>query len=161
MSIQEGTYRYTTKLNPFEKDAAWNSRGYIFENKFLTGFSHVNLSGVGCPDLGVLLLMPTTGALELERVPGHMVVIGGGVIGVEYASMFAELGVEVTLVDRHARLLDFCDAEIVDELVHQMRAKRVVFRLGEAVHEIVPPKDGAGPVEILLESGKRVVAEKE
>ncbi len=54
------------KLNLFEKDAAWNSRGYIFENKFLTGFSHVNLSGVGCPDLGVLLLMPTTGALEFD-----------------------------------------------------------------------------------------------
>jgi putative alpha-1,2-mannosidase len=54
------------KLNPFEKDAAWNSRGYIFENKFLTGFSHVNLSGVGCPDLGVLLLMPTSGKLELD-----------------------------------------------------------------------------------------------
>jgi predicted alpha-1,2-mannosidase len=53
-------------LNQFEKDAAWNSRGYIFENKFLTGFSHVNLSGVGCPDLGVLLLMPTTGPLELD-----------------------------------------------------------------------------------------------
>ena len=53
-------------LNQFEKDAAWNSRGYIFENKFLTGFSHVNLSGVGCPDLGVLLLMPTSGALELD-----------------------------------------------------------------------------------------------
>jgi len=53
-------------LNQFEKDAAWNSRGYIFENKFLTGFSHVNLSGVGCPDLGVLLLMPTHGKLELD-----------------------------------------------------------------------------------------------
>lgn len=51
-------------LNKFEKDAAWNSRIYIDENKFLTGFSHVNMSGVGCPDLGVLLLMPTTGKLE-------------------------------------------------------------------------------------------------
>ena len=97
--------------------------------------------------------------IRIPEIPRSLAVIGGGVIGVEYASMFAELGVEVTLVDRHARLLDFCDAEIVDELVHQMRAKRVVFRLGEAVHEIVPPKDGAGPVEILLESGKRVVAD--
>ncbi|RVU40221.1 glycoside hydrolase family 92 protein [Rheinheimera riviphila] len=62
----EGKSANGDKLNPFEKDAAWNSRGYIFENKLLTGFSHVNLSGVGCPDLGVLLLMPTTGALELD-----------------------------------------------------------------------------------------------
>lgn len=52
--------------NPIEKDAGWNSRGYIFENGFLTGFSHVNLSGVGCPDLGTILLMPTTGPLELD-----------------------------------------------------------------------------------------------
>lgn len=52
--------------NKFEKDAAWNSRSYIYENKFLTGFSHTNLSGVGCPDLGSILLMPTTGELELD-----------------------------------------------------------------------------------------------
>lgn len=54
------------KQNAFDKDAAWNSRVYIKENQFLTGFSHVNLSGVGCPDLGVLLAMPTTGALQLD-----------------------------------------------------------------------------------------------
>lgn len=52
--------------NPIEKDAGWNSRGYIHENGFLTGFSHVNLSGVGCPDLGTILLMPTTGPLQLD-----------------------------------------------------------------------------------------------
>lgn len=54
------------KLNQVEKDQTWNSRVYVKENKFLTGFSHVNLSGVGCPDLGSLLLMPTTGKLELD-----------------------------------------------------------------------------------------------
>lgn len=52
--------------NPIEKDAAWNSRAYIHENGFLTGFSHVNLSGVGCPELGTLLLMPTTGARNFD-----------------------------------------------------------------------------------------------
>jgi NAD(P) transhydrogenase len=97
--------------------------------------------------------------VRLPRLPRSLAVIGGGVIGVEYASMFAELGVEVTIVDRHARLLEFCDAEIVDELVHQLRAKRVVFRLGEAVHELLPPKEDGAPVEIVLESGKRVVAD--
>ncbi|MEH6710959.1 MAG: GH92 family glycosyl hydrolase [Paraglaciecola polaris] len=54
------------KLNKFEKDAAWNSRVYIHENKFLTGFTHVNLSGVGCPELGVINIMPTAGDLELD-----------------------------------------------------------------------------------------------
>jgi len=52
-------------LNTFDKDARWWSTPYSSENSFLTGFSHVNLSGVGCPDLGVLLLMPTTGAIKL------------------------------------------------------------------------------------------------
>ncbi|MEN0051480.1 MAG: GH92 family glycosyl hydrolase, partial [Bacteroidota bacterium] len=52
--------------NKFEKDSEWHSRPYVYENKFLTGFSHVNLSGVGCPDLGSILLMPTTGELELD-----------------------------------------------------------------------------------------------
>ncbi|WP_299075337.1 GH92 family glycosyl hydrolase [uncultured Paraglaciecola sp.] len=52
--------------NPFEKDASWHSRPYVHDNKFLTGYSHVNLSGVGCPDLGSILLMPTSGDLELD-----------------------------------------------------------------------------------------------
>lgn len=54
------------KENKFEKDEAWNSRSYVYENKYLTGFSHVNLSGVGCPDLGSILLMPTTGKLQFD-----------------------------------------------------------------------------------------------
>ncbi len=52
--------------NVFEKDSEWHSRPYVHENQFLTGFSHVNLSGVGCPELGSILLMPTTGELELD-----------------------------------------------------------------------------------------------
>lgn len=49
---------------PLEKDSRWLSTPYVYENTFLTGFSHVNLSGVGCPDLGVILTMPTTGELN-------------------------------------------------------------------------------------------------
>ena len=52
--------------NVHEKDSEWNSRVYVHENKYLTGYSHVNLSGVGCPDLGSILTMPTKGALELN-----------------------------------------------------------------------------------------------
>ncbi len=52
--------------NMFEKDSEWHSRPYVHENTFLTGYSHINLSGVGCPDLGSILLMPTTGTLELD-----------------------------------------------------------------------------------------------
>lgn len=54
------------KGNQFEKDSEWLSAPYVYENKYLSGFSHVNLSGVGCPDLGVILLMPTSGELETD-----------------------------------------------------------------------------------------------
>lgn len=53
---------------PLEKDSRWLSNPYVHENTFLTGFSHVNLSGVGCPDLGVILAMPTTGKLETNHL---------------------------------------------------------------------------------------------
>ena len=53
-------------LNPIEKDSRWNSAVYVHENKFLTGFSHLNLSGVGCPEYGVVLSMPVVGDLELD-----------------------------------------------------------------------------------------------
>ncbi|MEN5232152.1 GH92 family glycosyl hydrolase [Sphingobacterium faecium] len=55
-----------SSLNKFNKDAQWWSTPYEYNNKFFTGFSHVNLSGVGCPDMGSLLLMPTTGRLDVD-----------------------------------------------------------------------------------------------
>ncbi|WP_159019895.1 GH92 family glycosyl hydrolase [Algibacter sp. L3A6] len=54
--------------NTLEKDSRWLSNPYVNENSFLTGYSHVNLSGVGCPDLGVILLMPTTGDVETNHL---------------------------------------------------------------------------------------------
>ncbi|MFV5698496.1 GH92 family glycosyl hydrolase [Flavobacterium sp. ZT3R17] len=53
---------------PLEKDSRWLSNPYVNENTFLTGFSQVNLSGVGCPELGVILLMPTTGSVETNHL---------------------------------------------------------------------------------------------
>ena len=56
------------KQNKLEKDSQWLSNPYVHENTFLTGFSHVNLSGVGCPDLGVIITMPTTGPLQTNHL---------------------------------------------------------------------------------------------
>jgi predicted alpha-1,2-mannosidase len=56
-----------SEQNTFDKDNRWWSTPYAWENKYLTGFSHVNLSGVGCPELGVILLMPTTGEIEADE----------------------------------------------------------------------------------------------
>lgn len=97
--------------------------------------------------------------LDLEELPRTIAVVGAGIIGLEYASMFAALGIEVTLIDRRERLLEFVDHEIVDELVHQMRNANVTFRLNESVAQIQVQSKAPGRVLIALDSGKRVVAD--
>src|ERR671936_785475 len=79
--------------------------------------------------------------------------------GIEYASMFAALGVTVTLVDRRPRPLEFLDHEIVDELIHQMRDRNVTFRLEEAVKLLEVPNGEPRRVVTHLESGKQVVTD--
>ncbi len=95
--------------------------------------------------------------LRLDQIPRSMIVIGAGVIGIEYAIMFATLGVEVTVVDGRERLLDFCDREVVDALMFHARSLGMVFRLGEDVVGIDRLRKGLAAVR--LESGKRLIAE--
>ena len=77
--------------NKLEKDSQWLSNPYVHENTFLTGFSHVNLSGVGCPDLGVILLMPTTGKLETNHLK----------YGSTYTNEEAKAGYYSTQIDKY------------------------------------------------------------
>jgi NAD(P) transhydrogenase len=95
--------------------------------------------------------------LGLERLPRTLTVVGAGVIGCEYASMFAALGVEVTLVDRRPRLLDFVDAEIAEHLMFQMREMKCTFRLDETVARVQVEEPRR--VVATLQSGKRLVSE--
>jgi NAD(P) transhydrogenase len=101
-------------------------------------------------------IIDSDGLLTLGHIPRSLAVIGGGVIGVEYASMFAALGVQVTIVDRRDRVLDFCDQEIVEALQYHLRDIGVTFRMHETVTAVDASQSGA---RILLESGKRIVAE--
>ena len=96
---------------------------------------------------------------HMRELPRTLAVIGCGIIGIEYASIFGALGVDVTTVDGRDRPLEFLDTEIVDELVHQMRGNNVTFRLGERVARIEVTKDGPRRALVHLESGKRIVAE--
>lgn len=99
--------------------------------------------------------------LSLDRLPRTLTVVGAGVVGCEYASMFAALGVRVTLIDKRPRLLPFVDAEIVDALAYHLRENRVTLRLGEEVSGIATIEDEHGErVRILLASGKQVITEK-
>ena len=79
--------------------------------------------------------------LQMRRIPRSMVVLGGGVIGVEYSSIFAALGVPVTLVEARDRILPFVDAEIRDRLQRQMEDMGVTFLLNETMTAIEAHED--------------------
>jgi NAD(P) transhydrogenase len=99
--------------------------------------------------------------LTLKKLPRTLAVIGAGVVGCEYASIFAALGVRVTLVDRSRRLLPFVDAEVVEALDYHLRQNRMTLRFSEAVSGIELAQNGADTrVKIHLASGKEIVAEK-
>ncbi len=97
--------------------------------------------------------------LRMEQMPNKLTVVGAGVIGIEYASMFADLGIDVTVVDQRECPLEFLDQEIVDELIHLMRNKNVVFRLNEVVKHLDVASHPRRQAKILLESGKRLVSD--
>jgi NAD(P) transhydrogenase len=97
--------------------------------------------------------------VRLKRLPRTLTVVGAGVIGTEYASMFAELGVQVTLIEKRPRPLEFLDAEIVDELIHQMRERNVTFRPNEAVERVDVAPGETPRVTVTLDSGKKIVSE--
>jgi predicted alpha-1,2-mannosidase len=88
---------------PLEKDSRWLSNPYVHENTFLTGFSQVNLSGVGCPELGVLLLMPTTGAVETNHLK----------YGSTYSNEVAKAGYYSTEIDKYNVKAEFTTSKRV------------------------------------------------
>jgi NAD(P) transhydrogenase len=95
---------------------------------------------------------------DLKEMPRELIVVGAGIIGLEYASMFAALGVKVTLLDQRPWLLDFVDREIVESLCFQLRQLGTVFRLGEKVVSVGFDEE-RDRVFAKLESGKKVQGE--
>lgn len=101
-------------------------------------------------------IIDSDGLLSLEHVPDSLVVVGAGVIGIEYASMLAALGTKVTVVDQRPEMLEFCDGEVVEALQHHLRDLGVVFRFGDTV-TAVQRLDGGAVTH--LASGKRIAAD--
>jgi NAD(P) transhydrogenase len=95
--------------------------------------------------------------LSTEVIPKSMIVMGGGVIGCEYASMFAAYGIKVTLFDKRTDLLRFVDQEIVQALIYHMRTNGVTMRLGEELDKV--SMDERGRVVTALKSGKTIVTD--
>lgn len=103
------------------------------------------------------MILDSDSVLNLKELPRNMLVVGGGVIGVEYASMFAILGIKVTLVEAKKDLLSFIDEEIVETLQYHLRNLNIVLRLGEEVSHVSRREDGQ--VVTSLKSGKKIISE--
>lgn len=101
-------------------------------------------------------IMDSDNVLDLERVPRSMVIVGAGVIGIEYASMFAALGSKVTVVEKRTGMLDFCDVEVIESLKYHLRDLAVTFRFGETVAAVERHSNGTLTI---LESGKKIPAD--
>ena len=110
-------------------------------------------------------VVDSDGLLNLPAMPKSMIIVGGGVIGTEYACMIAKLGIKVTLVEARDRLLDFADYEIIEALQFHMRQNGITLRLGERVTKVDINEDHHVPgihhglVTCLLESGKQLKAD--
>jgi NAD(P) transhydrogenase len=94
---------------------------------------------------------------QLLSIPKELIVVGAGVIGVEYASMYAALESRVTIIEQRPEMLDFVDREIVEQLQYHLRNLDVILRFGEKVLSV--EKESDGDVVAILESGKRVTGD--
>ena len=92
--------------------------------------------------------------LEMQELPKTLIVVGGGVIGVEYTCMFAALGIRVVLIEKRPNLLEFADREIIEALSYHLRDSRVTMRLNEEVESVEEQEDGT--VVANLESNKKI-----
>ena len=101
-------------------------------------------------------ILDSDGILNMAKIPSTLVVVGAGVIGIEYASIFAALGTRVTVVERNERLLEFCDNQVIEALQYYLRDLGLVFRLGETVTSV--EKHDGGTLTNLA-SGKRIAAD--
>jgi NAD(P) transhydrogenase len=94
--------------------------------------------------------------LEMSEIPRSLVVVGAGVIGVEYATMFSALDVTVTLIEPRDSFLDFIDSALISDFTHQIKENGVDLRLGSAITQI---EDAGKHVEVSLENGRHVRAD--
>ncbi len=101
------------------------------------------------------VILTSDDVLSLKKLPRQMVVVGAGVIGLEYATIFAAVGVKVTLVDKREHLLEIVDDEILDAFQVHARELGVTFRMGEEVASV----QGGEQAVITMKSGKRIATE--
>jgi NAD(P) transhydrogenase len=154
VTILTGTARFTGPTVIEIADGAGRSREVSAEKIIIaTGTRPARPDSVEFDDRTIV---DSDGVLHLDRVPRSMIVAGAGVIGIEYASMFAALGTKVTIVEQRDRMLEFCDLEVVEALKYHLRDLAVTFRFGETVSAVERRPEGAMAA---LASGKRIPAD--
>lgn len=95
--------------------------------------------------------------LDIQDLPRSMVVIGAGVIGIEYATIFSALDTAVTVIDPKATMLDFIDKEIIEDFTYQLRDRNMKLLLGQKVDKVETLENGK--VELTLDSGRRLTTD--
>ncbi|WP_431953737.1 Si-specific NAD(P)(+) transhydrogenase [Actinacidiphila sp. bgisy167] len=154
VTMLTGTGRFTDDHTVAVQDPAGREVLVTADNIVIaTGTRPARPSTVEFDDRTVL---DSDSVLNLDRVPRSMVIVGAGVIGIEYASMFAALGSKVTVVEQREGMLDFCDVEVVEALKYHLRDLAVTFRFGETVAAVERHPTGALTV---LQSGKKIPAD--
>lgn len=108
-------------------------------------------------DMDGVTVFDSDDVLRIKQLPNDLTIVGGGIIGIEYASMFAVIGVKVTLIEAKKEILTFVDREVVEALKYHMRNLRITLRTGEEVSQV--SNRGDGKVETSLKSGKKVVSD--
>jgi NAD(P) transhydrogenase len=154
VDIMPGLGRFTDPHTVQVSDGSGQERSVTAEKVVIaTGTTPARPSSV---DFDAQTIIDSDGILGLERIPRSMIVVGAGVIGIEYASMFAALGTKVTVIEQRLRMLDFCDTEVVEALKYHLRDLAVTFRFGETVSAVERHKNGTVTI---LESGKKIPAD--
>ncbi|MGB3483940.1 MAG: Si-specific NAD(P)(+) transhydrogenase [Mycobacterium sp.] len=155
IDLHTGHARFLDEHTVLVEDQSRGERSTISGDYIViaTGTKPAHPAGVEFDEERVL---DSDGILDLKTLPSSMVVVGAGVIGIEYASMFAALGTKVTVVEKRDSMLEFCDPEIVEALRFHLRDLAVTFRFGEEVTAV--DVGGAGTVTTLA-SGKQIPAE--
>jgi NAD(P) transhydrogenase len=154
VALLPGTGHFLDQHTVAVRDAAGQDRVVTAENIVIaTGTRPARPATVEFDDVTV---MDSDSVVSMERVPRSMVIVGAGVIGMEYASMFAALGSKVTVVEQREAMLDFCDGEIVEALKYHLRELAVTFRFGETVAAV--ERHPRGTLTILA-SGKKIAAD--
>lgn len=103
------------------------------------------------------VILDSDGILHMKKLPRTLSVVGGGVIGCEYGSMFSALGLKVTIVEARSSVLSFLDQELIDSFCYQLRAQKATIIVNDKVVRCTRSPDGRAVT--YLESGKRIVTD--